>query len=132
MIVGERMVRTCRSTKDSHEQRAIPMQGTHCCQARVREAAVGETLAITPPRISSMWHLVIWSVIESLTRQPDDQMAKFTLALCVRCRENGGFVLREPLIERQQGRRELLCDVLAARPEHFLLEVAIDLEHVAH
>src|SRR5439155_19038909 len=57
MIVGARIVRTWRSTKESQEQRAIPRQGTHCCQARLGEAVVvGETLAMGPPRIRLMWH----------------------------------------------------------------------------
>src|SRR6185503_21228337 len=32
MMVGERMFNTCRSTNDSHEQSAMPTQGTHICQ----------------------------------------------------------------------------------------------------
>jgi hypothetical protein len=32
MIVGDRMFSTWRSTNDSHEQSAMPMQGTHVCK----------------------------------------------------------------------------------------------------
>jgi hypothetical protein len=53
MIVGERIVRTCRSTKESHEQRAMPMHGTHIRQSTARAAdvvdATAGAVAMGPP-----------------------------------------------------------------------------------
>src|SRR5215471_6087221 len=48
MIVGARIVRTCRSTKESQEQRAMPMHGTHICQsvARSCETATGDVAGV--------------------------------------------------------------------------------------
>jgi hypothetical protein len=36
-MVGESTAITCRSTNDSNEQSAIPMQGTQVCQPRAGE-----------------------------------------------------------------------------------------------
>jgi hypothetical protein len=41
MIVGARMLRTCRSTNDSHEHNAMPMHGTHTCHPTAPAVVAG-------------------------------------------------------------------------------------------
>src|SRR5215831_14256134 len=57
MMVGARIVRTCRSTNESQEQRAMPMQGTHRRQSVARAVDVVDAattgaadVAIGPPQ----------------------------------------------------------------------------------
>src|SRR5215475_10461397 len=113
MIVGDRIVRTCRSTNDSQEQSAMPRQGTHMRQSIERDAVVGATasMAISFVRLKPDATL--------LRRDGFGRLLHF------------GLVRGQPALERLQLRVELLARLLAARTEHRAFEVAVDLEHVA-